>query len=401
MDEKMLLFSKKEFWERALEKGINKGINKALLNTVSTPEGRIVICEAIMEGRYKVEPPVVREVPKTNGKIREVYSNNQMDRVVLGVINEVYYEMFIDKIHPNCLSYRKGMGVPKIIHSIIGELSKGYSGYKVDLTKYFDSVNKETLYKALDELDTGSPLDKVVQEYYKDDRIILNGKEVERYKSLAQGCALGAFLANYVLRHIDEELSAMDILYYRYSDDILILGNEADKALSLLKDRLHDLGLELNPKKIELINAGEEFTFLGAKVHGTEVDLAQERVEQYKRNIRKITKVKSKKQRSRAGQKKAIEQINQWLYLAYIDSPKNFGWMEYFGNLITTDKTLRMLDEFTKDHLKHMYTGKWNHTTNQNKTSNEQLKEMGYHSLPNMYYLFTKVCHEVYEQELR
>lgn len=388
-DKKMELFCSKELWEDAIEHGLDKKIDKALLYALTNPTGRLAVIQAIEEGRYEIQPPKIVEIPKPNGKIREVYANQPLDRVVLSIINTIYMSMYGDMIHPSCRSYQKGMSVQKTVREVTSKLKDGYHGYKCDLSKYFDSVNKETLFANLDAISSGSPLDTVVRKYYEDDRVVIKGEVVEHYKSLAQGCALGTMLANIVLRDVDETLSNMDILYYRYSDDLLLIGKDADKALEVLQEMLMPKGLSLNPKKVECIHKDATFTFLGAKIHGTEIDISDESVERFKNEIRKITKMrKGMKTKCRTTQRRAIKKINDYLYLAYMKNPSNFGWAHYFFSLCTTDKTIRELDFFVKDHIKAMYTGKWNAVTNMHKTPNEDLESMGYVSMKNRYDLF-------------
>lgn len=399
MDEKMDLFLDKEIWEQAVSHGVCKHLDKSLLNTVCSPYGRLAIAEAIEQGRYKIQPPTVSEIPKPNGKVREVYANTPMDRLVLTVINAVYYRLYSGMIHPSCVSYQKGKSVPKIIRTVTKEINNS-SGYKADLSKYFDSVNIESIDKLLTTLSTNSPLDKVVWDYYHDNHVIIKGKLVERYKSLAQGCALGTLLANLVLRDLDRELSQMDIVYYRYSDDLLIIGKDADKALQHLKDRLHDYGLSLNPKKVEKIEKDKPFTFLGAKITGKKIEISDESVERYKKKIREICKIRKKDKPGRVLQRRCTKKINNYLRGDYERSHDNFGWDQYFFSLVNDKERLIELDEFTKDHIKHLYTGKWNHTTNMHKTSNEQLREMGYKSLSNLYDLF-KTDRDLYTIEIR
>ena len=401
MDVKMEMMCDKQIWSDAIQHGVDKHIDKGLLNTLTNPVGRLAIIEAIEQGRYIIEPPVVQQVPKPNGKIREVFCNSQMDRVVLSVINEIYYRLYSKYIHPNCVSYQKGMGVPKIIKSLVKELNTIGKGYKADLSKYFDNVNRETVNALLDELSTDSPIDDVVRRYYNDDRIILNGVETERWKSLCQGCALGTLLANLCLRDIDDEISKLDVVYYRYSDDLLFIGRDAEKALEILKRMLIPKGLSLNRDKVQAIDTETEFTFLGAKIKGKEVDISDESAERFKKKIRSITKMrKGMKTKSRSTQRRVIKEINYYIRDAYAKSPKNFGWEQYFYSLINTDKTIKELDEFVKDHVKHVYVGKWNHTTNMHKTSNEQLRELGYKSMVQMYKLF-KINKDVYNAELQ
>ena len=122
MDKKMEMLCNKEIWANAIQHGLDKHIDKSLLSVLTNPVGRLAIIEAIEQGRYKIEPPVIQQIPKPNGKFREVFCNSQMDRVVLSVINEIYYKLYSKNIHPNCVSYQKGMGVPKIIKSLVKEL---------------------------------------------------------------------------------------------------------------------------------------------------------------------------------------------------------------------------------------------------------------------------------------
>lgn len=399
-DVKIEMFCRRKYWEEAIEHGLNKHMDKSLLYALTDPIGRATLIQAIEDGRYVVQPPTAVEIPKPDGGTRRIFVNEQMDRIVLSIINQIYMELYCNLIHPCCVSYQKGLGVPQIIRSVTSKLKEGYHGYICDLSKYFDRVNKETLFATLDMLSTGSPIDKVVRDYYEDDRIIQDGKIVEHYKSLAQGSAVSAILANLALLPIDKALSELDILYYRYSDDLLILSKDADKALELLKEMLVPMGLELNPKKIKYIDENATFTFLGAKIKGTTVDISDDSVERFKKEIRSITKMrKGMKTKSRSTQSKAIKQINNYLYLSYMKNPKNFGWGFYFYSLCTTDKTIRELDYFVKDHVKSMYTGKWNSVTNMNKTSNEELEQMGYLSMVHMFKLF-KMSKEVFKAEI-
>lgn len=390
MDRKMELFCDKQLWTNAIEHGLDKKMDKSLLYALTDPVGRLAVIEAINNDTYVIQPPKAVEIPKPNGDgKRRIFVNEQMDRVVLSIINQVYMQMYGDMIHPCCVSYQKGLGVSRIIRDVTSKLKDGYHGYICDLSKYFDRVNKETLFGVLDMMSTGSPIDRVVRRYYEDDRIIQDGELIEHYKSLAQGSAVSAILANLALLPIDTELAKLDIIYYRYSDDLLLLGKDADKAVRMLKEMLISMGLELNPKKIKRIDENAEFTFLGAKIRGTTVDISDDSAERFKKEIRKITNMrKGMKIENRTTQRRAIKKINDYLYLAYMKNPSNFGWAHYFFSLCTTDKTICELDNFVKDHLKHMYTGKWNAVTNMHKTSNEDLEAMGYVSMKNRYDLF-------------
>ena len=400
-DIKIEMMCQRNYWEDVIEHGLDKSMDKSLLYALTNPAGRIAVIQAIEEGRYIIQPPVIQQLPKPDGGIREIFVNTQMDRIVLSIINQIYMNLYGDRIHPACVSYQKGIGVNRIVKDVIHRLQNGYSGVKIDIHHYFDDVNKETLHSILDEFDTGSPIDKVVRDYYTDERAIFKGEEIQRYGGFKQGAAISTFFANMGLRDIDEIFGDRpDTLYVRYSDDVLLISKTVEDDLQIIRELLAKKGLELNEKKTQYIAPDSEFTFLGVKIHGTEVDISDDSVRRFKNEIRKITKMrKGMKTKSRTTQRRAIKKINDYLYLAYMKNPSNFGWAHYFFSLCTTDKTIRELDCFVKDHLKAMYTGKWNAVTNMHKTSNEDLEAMGYVSMKNRYDLF-KMNRELFKADI-
>lgn len=398
-DKKMKMFMDINIIKEAIQHSLDKHIDKGILKQMCTPEGRIWLSDTILRGEYGVAPPHIELQPKDNGEFRKVYANNDLDRFVLGVINTVYNKLYGHLIDKNCVSYQKGIGVHNIIERIKKEfLSYGYdiNGYKVDLSKYFDSVSKEVVFEALEELNTGSPLDEVLYEYYSQD-IVFDENEnlIEHYKSLAQGCAFGCFLANYVLRDIDKTIGDMDVIYCRYSDDILMVGRDADKALETLEGMLSTKGLSLNPKKVEKIDGNHPFTFLGFKIDGQKVTLSDKSLKKFKKEIQKRTKYKKGRTL-----RSATKEINRYLYTAYIKNPTEFGWAEYFFKIINIEEDIIMMDNYIKDHLKHTVTWKWNHTTNMHKCPQEKLRDNGYVSMHKLWKDY-RSNHYIYEQQVR
>ena len=398
-DKKMKMFMDINIIKEAIQHSLDKHIDKGILKQMCTPEGRIWLSDTILRGEYRVAPPHIELQPKDNGEFRKVYANNDLDRFVLGVINTVYNKLYGHLIDKNCVSYQKGIGVHNIIERIKKEfLSYGYdiNGYKVDLSKYFDSVSKKVVFEALEELNTGSPLDEVLYEYYSQD-IVFDENEnlIEHYKSLAQGCAFGCFLANYVLRDIDKTIGDMDVIYCRYSDDILMVGRDADKALETLEEMLSTKGLSLNPKKVEKIDGNHPFTFLGFKIDSQKVTLSDKSLKKFKKEIQKRTKYKKGRTL-----RSATKEINRYLYTAYIKNPTEFGWAEYFFKIINIEEDIIMMDNYIKDHLKHTVTWKWNHTTNMHKCPQEKLRDNGYVSMHKLWKDY-RSNHYIYEQQVR
>lgn len=423
-DKKLEMFFDKKTLEEIISISIEKRLDRELLTKICIPEFRLTLLEAIESLEYNVAPPRISKIPKDDGGFREVFVNEPMDRIVLSLINVIYSNIYKDKIHKRCVSYQKGIGVPLIIKEILGEIESLSSlktkkiGYKLDISKYFDSLSKECLYQALDEVDTGSPIDAIVQKYYREDIIYdSDGKMIEYYKSIAQGCAVSPFLANYCLRDLDEEISKMDLIYYRYSDDILIIGKDADKAMDRIVKILATKGLKLNPNKIDVIKKDEWFTFLGFRINGKNVSLSKKSLKNFQREIKLRTQPHKGDEKAL---KRAIKDIQWYLYTAFIESKENFGWGEYFFSAVNVEEDIIELDEYVKDRLRGMYTGKsnvggigtselkhrgitkrvgMNVGMNMKKIPNEKLIELGYLSMNHMYNLF-KINKEVFRREV-
>lgn len=354
LDEKLKKFFEIKRWEAMLEKSYDKGIDMGLLRQLCEPQNRIKLLEAITSGNYAIAPPHIARIPKDNGEFREVYVNEPIDRIFLSLYNDVLFEMFGDRIHPACKSYQKGIGCPQTVKEVSMQIcQKGNNGYKVDLSKYFDSVNIEVIDAAFDELDTGSPLDKIVREYYHNNLVFdADGNLVEHYGSLKQGCAVASFLANYILRDIDAVCSKVVPIYVRYSDDILIVGPRADKAMLDLQRMLESKGLKLNPKKIEKLSKDKFFTFLGFNICGPHITFSKKSIKNFQREIEART-IKSK-----CGTVKAIKDVNKYLYEGYIVDSKSFGWGAYFLSTVNVVEDMLEMNKFVMDCIRAVDSGK-------------------------------------------
>lgn len=404
-DDKLALFASVDTLKTTVESANDKRIPPSVIKWFTEPEHRAEIVALMEQNAYRIAPPHIILIPKPDSsEMRKVYCNESLDRIICTQIGNVYQQMFGDRILPACVSYQKGIGVGKIVKEISAYLMQrpGLKGAKFDIQKYFDNISEEARDAALLELDTGSCIDKIVWDYLHDDAVIdENGSLVKAYKGIAQGFALSPFLANYLLRDIDEEISKLDVLYYRYSDDILILGPDFDKARAILYDRLQLKGLTINPKKVTAIDASTPFTFLGFKIHGESITFSDDKIKRFKKKVKAITKTrKGQPLRSEDVLRKAIRAINKELYVPFMSKDRDFSWASCMFSTVNVEEDIRMLDYYAKDHLRHVFTGKWNSTGNANKVSNEMLERCGYVSMMHLFKLF-RIARPLYQNEVR
>lgn len=405
IDGKLDLFFKRELWQETVDACIDKGISIPEVRWFTEPENRITLARQMLSGNYRVAPPHIIAIPKKDSaEMRKVYCNEPMDRFICAQIGRVYEQLYRGRIHPRCVSYQRGLGVGRIVREISQYISAhpGLKGAKFDIHHYFDEVSEDVRDRALRELDSGSCIDRIVWDYLHDDVVIdENGEIIRKYKGIAQGFAVSPFLANYILRDVDAAISKLDVLYYRYSDDILILGRDFEQAQSLLYDMLAQKALTINPKKVTAIDAGTWFTFLGFKIRGEQITFSEDTISRLKRSVRQLTKTrKGQPIKSEAVLRRAIRQLNRDLYVAHLQNDREFGWAEYMFGTVNVLEDVEALDRYIKDHLRHLYTGRWNSYGNYHKVPNDMLRRCGYLSMAHLYKLY-KISKPLYRNEVR
>lgn len=405
-DIKMEMLCDSAIWQdvlNSIRRKKGRRVDIQAFSAMADSVGRARLIQGIADGEYTISPPRTLYVDKITGiylsykeaayrdfkEVRTLYAPSQpLDGIVLAVLSSIYNKLYGDMIHPSCRSYQKGVGVRTIVHEdLIPRLRRNERGYKLDLSKYFDSVNRETLDATLKSMDSGSPVDSLVWKHFHDDRVYINEELTPRYMAIRQGNALGTLLANLALRDVDEELSKMDVLYLRYADDILVLGPEADAALDKLRGMLSKKGLKLNDKKTTPIDSNKPFTFLGCEILGDKVDMSEDSYNRIKRKIRLICRPhKYIPKESREEQIKAIRKINWLLRDGHYADQRNFGWERYFYSVINNPVRLRRLDQYIRDHVKGVFVGRQTqHRKAKAMTSDSMLNAMGYKSLLRMY----------------
>ena len=349
-------FFEKERWEQALETGVDKHIDKGELRKLTSPEVRAALYKAIRDDNYEIAPPHQAQIPKDNGDMRTVYVNENVDRIFLSIANNLFFELFPEFIHKCCKSYQTGIGCGKIVQEVSRQVinTQGNEvGLKADLTKYFDRVSIKYIDEIFDRMENKigkSKIIDIVRKYYHTDLCFdINGDLIEHYQSLKQGCAVASFLANVVLYPIDQAISELDVYYVRYSDDLLALGNDWQKAFEVIKQMLSDMELELNPRKVEILEKNKWFKFLGFYIRGSQITLHKGRLKTFQKEIEART-IKQKN----VSLKKAVNSVNNYLY----KGDGTYSWATSVLPIINVTKDIDTLNVFVMDCLRACATKK-------------------------------------------
>ena len=349
-------FFEKERWEQALELGVGKGIDKGELRKLTSPEVRLAMYNAIVTDNYEIAPPHQAAIPKDNGDVRIVYVNENVDRIFLSIVNNMFFELFPEFVHKSCKSYQSGIGCGKIVQEVsrwVVSTKQREVGFKADLTKYFDSVPLQYIDEIFDRMEEKvgkSKIIDIVRKYYHTDLCFdINGDLIEHYQSLKQGCAVASFLADAVLYNIDRALSSMYGYYVRYSDDLLVISDDHDNAFFVLKTMLNNMGLTLNPKKVETIYRDRWVKFLGFNIKGDKITLSKSRVKSFQKEI----EARTIKQRN-ISLTRATNKVNDYLY----KGDGQYSWATSVLPIINVEKDIETLNAFVMDALRACATKK-------------------------------------------
>ena len=343
-------FFEKDRWVTAIEIARQKEIDTSLLRKLLTPEYRLELYRMIRDGKYTIEPPHEAQIPKDDGTFRTVYVNEPLDRVLLSIYNDMIFELCSDMVHPTCTSYQKGIGCGKVVTKVsktIRHMKPGVIGKKVDLSKYFDSVPIRYIDEIFDRIDNTlgkSAITDTVRRYYHTNTVIdINKNTIEKYSSLRQGCAFAAFLADAVLYDIDDAISALDVCYVRYSDDILIIGDEWEKGYKILKQALSEKTLILNPKKVETLYKDKWFKFLGFTLRNNKISLSKPRIKSFQKEIEDRT-IRS----ATTNIDEIIRSVNDYLYIG----DGKYSWTTSVLPIINVKRDIQTLDNFVMDAIR-------------------------------------------------
>ena len=356
MDILLQKFFEKERWEQALELGVGKGIDKGELRKLTSPQVRLAMYNAIKNDNYEIAPPHQAQIPKDNGDMRIVYVNENVDRVFLSIVNNLFFEMFPEFVHKACKSYQSGIGCGKIVQEVSRQIihtDRRDVGFKADLTKYFDTVPIKYIDGIFDRMENKigkSKIIDVVRKYYHANLCFdIEGNLIEHYQSLKQGCAVASFLADAVLYHIDEAISNVADYYVRYSDDLLVISGSWEKAFSVLSSMLNDMKMTLNPKKVETVYRDRWVKFLGFYIKGNQITLHKGRVKSFQKEIEART-IKQKN----ISMTRAINSVNNYLY----KGDGKYSWATSVLPIINVEKDIETLNLFVMDAIRACATKK-------------------------------------------
>lgn len=371
------------------------------IRTFIEAKAYLSLCNAWQKGGFPSDVPVKRIVNKEGtGKKRIVYSFQGEEGIFLKFLAFWLYQydnVFCD----NCYAFRRGIGARTAISRLRSdERVKNSYCLKADISNYFNSIDVERLLPMLWFIKEDDPLlYQLFERILMEEQVWENGQLIREKHGVMAGTPFSPFLANIYLRDTDAFFQKKGVLYFRYSDDILLFADsmqELEYRKEQLYGQLKALGLTINPEKVNIYEPGEPIEFLGFCYHNGEIDLSENTIRKTKAKIKRKAEALRRWQRSKklSGEKAAIgfiRAMNRKFYGSSAlgeEAGNDFTWNKWFFSNLTADTGLREIDAYMQEYIRYTVTGR--HYKGNYRIRYETMKEWGYRSLVHEYYEWRK-----------
>ena len=232
-----------------------------------------------IEDNHGVFKPISRllfDIPKDSGALRYSLETCFYDRIAFLAFGVTLIEKFDQLLHRRVFSHRyncleKGNNKSKYLFLYSINQWKKFDEYvrvdalhktilATDIQNFYENIQirtlKDTLLSCLKNI-SSSGKEKAICRFCIDSLCeCLKAWAFNTKMGLPQNRDISSFLANIYMMPIDEFMINSGFDYYRYMDDIKIICNDYFQAREILRKlvgKLRDRGLNINPKKTDIL----------------------------------------------------------------------------------------------------------------------------------------------------
>jgi len=222
----------------------------------------------IHRGSYRALPSRRVHIPKSDGRQRPLGIAAIEDKIVQQALRTVLEEIY----EVDFLGFRYGFRPGRSQPDALDALSAGIVWKKVDwildadIRSYFDTISHDHLIQMLQHRIGDERIIRLIRKWLKAG-VMEDGQWQASERGTPQGSVISPLLANVYLHYVlDVWVQAWrkrkargDVIIVAYADDFVMgfqYGDEAERFLKILRDRMARFGLGLHPAKTRLIEFG-------------------------------------------------------------------------------------------------------------------------------------------------
>ncbi len=342
--------------------GVDKMEMEELLEHLKTHREEILT--SLLKGSYKPYPVKRVEIPKENGKIRELGIPTLTDRVVQQAILQVLSPIYEKQFAETSYGFRPNRGCHDALRKCQEYANQGYwYVIDMDLEKFFDTVKQSMLMEILSRTIKDNRVLSLIQRFLNAG-IMDNGMFIKSDTGVPQGGPISPLLANIMLNELDQSLDEWGYRFVRYADDLMIFTKskragqrQFQRVSKFIEGKLK---LKINKEKTTITRL-TQVKYLGYSFYRIK---GKCRLRVHPKSIIKLKdKLRLVTGRSNGmsieGRKTKLNQIIR-------------GWVQYF-KLADMKTVMQSIDEWLRRRIRMITWKRWKKV----KTKFENLKKLG------------------------
>ena len=238
---------------------------------------------------YKFNKYICVVLPKGTDSYRPILVPHPRDRILFLYILETVKPSFLNEINKHkVFGSGKRTDLPnikKIIEEIQKESKKHKYILKLDICKFFPSIDQTILFEQMKGYIDNQYVFELIKKSFNNDIEIKYTKnfskekkqeiEISVKKGIPQGCAYSPLLANFYALELDLYAQENKLSSFRYLDDMLIFLESQEEATKVFTDlkviaqklnlQIHDIS-EKSKNKTYVQPASHTFEYLGLEI---------------------------------------------------------------------------------------------------------------------------------------